>query len=255
MNNPIKHFITDCEEEISIRRLIAKSASDWDLIWQFTQGGIPINLTTVNSIIFTYGDDNITESIVGSVYDATNGQVKIAFTQANTNVNLAGKDEGEYDWDLQVSDTIGGIVNLQAYGKLFLLERAGGVAASLPTIGVTELSNCSSSPYDISIDDSGKTFIWKGACHFTFNLPEYTDPTSQIGWNVRIINRTQYKVTVHAHDSDKIDDSSTGGSIVSMNSVGVNPCPWSSIKLMVAGNSTGHAWVHAVEGRRVWSTI
>lgn len=255
MDNPKKYFITDVAEEISIRRLIAKSTSDWDLIWQFTQDGIPIDLTSANSIIFTYGDDYLTQNIVGSLYDATNGQVLVRFTQANTNVDLEGKDQGEYDWDLSVTDTLTNVVNLQAWGKLFLIERAGGVAATLPTIGVTELTNCALSPYSISIDDSGKTFIWNGACDFTFNLPQFTNPTASIGWNVRVINRTAFKVTIHAYGSDVIDDSTAGGSIVSCNAAGVNPNPWSSIKVMVSGNSSGNTWVHAVEGRRVWSTI
>lgn len=254
MDQVKKYFTTDVAEEISMRRLIAKSASDWQLYWTFTQGGVPIDLTSVNSITFTYGDDNITENIVGSVYSATEGIVLIQFTQANTNVDLAGKDEGEYDWDLSVTDTLTNTVQLQAYGKLFLLERAGDQDATLPTIGVTELSNCASSPYDVSIDDSGKTFIWNGACDFTFNLPEFSDPTARIGWNARFINRTSFRLIIHAHDTDSIDDSIAGGVIKSVNALNVNPNPWSSIHLMVAGNTAGAAWIHAVEGRRVWST-
>ena len=249
-----KYFTTDVAEEISMRRLIAKSASDWELYWSFNQNGIPVNLTSVNSITFTYGDDNITENITGSVYNATEGIIKVVFTQANTNVDLAGKDEGEYDFDLSVADTLTNTVQLQAYGKLFLLERAGTQSATLPTIGVTELTNCASSPYAISIDDSGKTFIWNGACDYTFNLPDYTNPTASIGWNVRIINRTSYRVIIKADGTDRIDDSTAGGVIKSVAADNINHNPWSSIKLMVAGNTSGSAWIHAVEGRRTWST-
>ena len=249
-----KYFTTDVAEEISMRRLIAKSSSDWELYWTFTQGGVPIDLTSVNSITFCYGDDYITENIVGTVYDADQGIVKIVFTQANTNVNLVGKDQGEYDFDLSVADTLTNTVQLQAYGKLFLLERAGTASATLPTIGVTELTNCALSPYSISIDDSGKTFIWNGACDFTFNLPEYTNPTASIGWNVRIINRTIFRVIIRADGTDRIDDSSAGGVIKSVAADNINHNPWSSIHVMVAGNSAGSAWIHAVEGRRTWST-
>ena len=254
---PIIKQVSDYEDPIQIRRIKMMQASSFEVQWTFLQSGLPVDLNDVDQVYFVYSDDStFTETITGTVEDADAGVVSFTFTPTNSANN------GVFDFYISATDVSESEVNLFPYGELTLLAKAGdGITQTLPTTNVTVVSNCSANSTTIELTDHTKTFIMDSdlACDWTFQLPTADSPTDYIGTWFRFINRTDNICIVQAETGDSIDDSSvrstgTTGQIRSVDSTGLNPSPWCSLEVMLAGNSAGVCWWHAYSGRRIWST-
>jgi hypothetical protein len=252
LNTAKKYLSLDCENRITISRIRMIQASSFSLIITLFQGDNIVDLTDVNSVFLTYSDDiSFSETIIGSVYDIAAGQIIIDFTPANTNY------AGSFEFFVTVADTINSVTTIFPYGLLILMEKAGtGIQQTLPTTGVTVITNCASSPLTLELTDHSKTFIMDDSltCDFEFLLPEVSNPDAYIGTYYNFVNRTSNICTITAYGNDTIDDSGAGGSIQSTDESGTNPNPWCSITTQLCCNVGGQSWWHNVNGRRVWST-
>ena len=113
MQAPQKYFITSLDEDISTRRLTLMVKSSANLYWQFTQSGVPCNLSSITHVYFIYSDDVSTVTITGVVDSVSNGMVRIPITPTNTPI------AGEFDYDICLIS--GGITTVTAYGRLILI--------------------------------------------------------------------------------------------------------------------------------------
>jgi len=221
------------------------------------QSDVVIDLTDVTRIAFMYRDDDTsTETIEGTVSDATAGQATFSFTPVNTATH------GVFEWYITVQDSDEGISTIYLYGQLILLKKAGtDIQGTLPTTQVVEITatgstNCASSPITVEWTDHTKTYLMAPdlACDFEFNLPSTTSPTNYIGTWFSFVNLTNNICTVNAAAGDTIDDSAAGGAVKSVGENGTNPSDFSRIKIELVANNSGECYWMAVEGRRVWAT-
>ena len=253
LSGPIKYMTLDVEDRIRIKRLRMMQASSFTLSIQLLQGDVVVDLTDADLVQLVYSDnDAFQQTIIGTVAsDPTTGIVNFAFTPINT------ADAGVFEYTVSVAET--GVTTLVfPYGQITLLAQAGtDVQGALPSTGIVLIDDCADSPYSVALVDHAKTFVLDDAlaCNFTFNLPTISDPDAYIGTWWRFISRNgPYILTIKAANSDTIDDSNAGGTIRNVDNTGLNPNDWSSITLQIAANVGGVAWIHAITGRRIWST-
>jgi len=98
---------------------------------------------------------------------------------------------------------------------------------------ITLISNCASSPYDVSITESGQTFMLSEDldCDFTFNLPDIANAfssTTSMVFSFYQANNSNV-VILKAKDGEFIDDSSSGGTKQSVRNWGNSLIPGANI--------------------------
>jgi len=88
----------ETQEEMVLQRVRLLEQSDFDLVFKVMSGGIPVDLTDT-TVALTYSDSNVvSETITGSITDASNGEMKFEMTPLNT------ATDGEYEFDVAISD-------------------------------------------------------------------------------------------------------------------------------------------------------
>ena len=126
-----------------------------------------------------------------------------------------------------------------------IIDNTGTVPWSDST-EVIEGSNCASSTTTMSIDDSGKTWVWTGACDQTFQLPAVA--ASQVGAIFKVLNLTTYVVTVRPQSGELID----GYPAIYTGQGGINDNPAYTYIRVKQTTETG--W-NAIEGRLKWTYL
>ena len=107
--------------------------SSVDLFWTFETGDTPKDLTGADQVNFIYATPggSWTQTIAGSVFNATGGVIKIPFRPTNTDTNSTGGSLFEFNLIVASNTTE---VLLDAWGHLDLIRRAGsGATGPFPT--------------------------------------------------------------------------------------------------------------------------
>jgi len=111
---------------------------------------------------------------------------------------------------------------------------------------VIEADSCALTSTDCSIDDTGKTWIWSGACDQTFMLPAAS--ADHIGAIFKFLNLTTNKITVRAQPGDLID----GYPAIYTGQGGVNDNPAYTYINIKQTTATGY---NATTGRLKWTYL
>jgi hypothetical protein len=119
--NTIKKYISvDLEDNITINRIRMMASSSFSLIITFLQGDKPVDLSDADTVTLVYSNNNdIEETITGSILDAINGQVQINFSPSNTS------SYGNFKFYVEIKDITNSVTTTELYGYLTLLKTCG----------------------------------------------------------------------------------------------------------------------------------
>ena len=213
----------------------------------------PITLSASQTAKFFYFVDRESSEVVEVDGDITAGltYIDFDFTVAKTAIN------GRFGASVIIYDALGD-PEVQADGQIYLKQNpATGSNTELDTTTIvnwseitntgqlpwsvgndfTLITNCSSSPYSVDILDSGTTFVLDCDCDFQFNLPQIQEP----GADANVYSSTHsmvfsfiqknnaYTMALKAYAGDSIDDSSDGGTKVSIRNHGGGQIPGATV--------------------------
>jgi len=196
------------------------------------EDGSAFNVTADQTAKFIYAVNREASEMVevdGTIVAGVN-YIDFTFTTAKTAIN------GKFFASIILYETGSDKIWVQKDGMIILKKNPAldgattldttttinwGLYTNLPpypwSIGneVTSFTDCSDSPYHVSVDEASTTFIVSGACDFIFHLPKAT--TDNIGkvYGFMHLNKA-YTLTIRAAEGDTINDSADGGQVTSV---------------------------------------
>jgi len=126
-----------------------------------------------------------------------------------------------------------------------IIDNVGTVPWSDST-EVIAVSDCSSPSTTCSADDTGKTWVWTGACNQTFYLPTVAE--SSVGAIFKFLNLTGYKITIRPQLGTLLD----GYPAIYSGAGGVNDNPHYTYIRVKQTTDTSY---NAIEGRLKWTYL
>ena len=191
------------------------------------EDGDAISLVADNTAKFVYAVNRESSEIVeveGTLTAGTN-YIDFDFTAAKTAIN------GKFFSSVIVYNTGDSEAIVQSDGMIILKRNPAldgstaldtitvinwGLYTSLPPLpwaignDLTVFTDCSDSPYYVSVNEAATTFVHNANCDFVFVLPKAT--TANIGKMYGFMNlKKAYTVTLQVDETDTIDDSGLNG--------------------------------------------
>lgn len=232
MSNPTNNLFIDTQDQ------------EENFLFETTEGSTPtlrvyifnnataISLTATQTAKFIYAVKRESSEMVevDGTLTVGNGYVDFEFTAAKTAIN------GKFFASVILYDNGGADIIVQSDGMI-ILKRNPALSGATPldttttvnwslitnvgllpwAIGneVTSYSNCSASPYQVTVTDSAKTQIVNADCDFAFILPKAT--TANIGRCYGFLHtRRAYTLTLRASEGDVINETDDGGQVTSV---------------------------------------
>ena len=196
------------------------------------ENGTAISITATQTAKFIYAVNREASEMVevDGTLTVGNGYIDFDFTAAKTAIN------GRFFASIILYDNAGANIVVQSDGMIILkrnpaldgaaiLDTTTTINWSLYTntgllpwsIGnaVTSYTDCSASPYQVTVEDSSKTQIVNANCDFVFILPKAT--TANIGRCYGFLHtKRAYTLTLRASEGDVINETEDGGQLTSV---------------------------------------
>lgn len=246
LNRPIERT-TYLGDPLIKQSISVKEQSSTQLTWTFLQGkysdssNAVLTLSDVDTVTLVYSTVGETpartETITGSVSNATAGEIQIDFSPTNTT------EVNDFTFDLTLEKTSGNVIVADANGYLEVQSRAGATSGpAIQTANIVDITACSQSPYQITYAQSGTTFVIPSTLScgvFTFKMPVGDEDYRGSIFYFEVSGTTTLEL--RAGSSDYVEGSAIGGafrSAVWEGGVWVNDEDYNSMALrLIDGNN------------------